>query len=273
MRPPGNTRRVLTVDAQRGTPVLRAHPACQGLWVTFFDEAVAARYDETSAARFHPDVLGPTVDVLAELASGGPALEFAVGTGRVALPLSERGVTVHGVELSQPMVDQMMAKPGADRVQVTVGDMATTRVDGEFPLVYLVYSTISNLVTQDEQVRCFENAADHLVPGGHFVVEVGVPSLVRLAPGERFVPFDVSPEHLGVDEYDLVNQRLTSHHHWFSDGTVESFDSEHRYAWPAEYDLMARIAGLDLAHRWGDWQRTPFTDASTAHVSVWTKPT
>ena len=240
--------------------------------MTFFDEAAAARYDRTSRARFAPEVLGPTIDVLADLAAGGPALEFAVGTGRVALPLSDRGVPVHGIEVSQPMVDQMMDKPGADRVTVTIGDMATTPVAGEFQLVYLVDSTITNLLTQDDQVRCFENAAAHLGPGGHFVIEVGVPSLVRLAPGETFVPFDVSPEHLGFDEYDLVDQRLTSHHHWIADGRVESFDSEHRYAWPAEYDLMARIAGLELQNRWGDWHRSPFTNTSSAHISVWSRP-
>ncbi|MGY6501766.1 MAG: class I SAM-dependent DNA methyltransferase [Acidimicrobiales bacterium] len=237
-----------------------------------FDERIAARYDHASAEMFDPAVLGPTVDVLVELADRRPALEFAVGTGRVALPLRERGVEVHGLELSMAMVDRMRAKPGGDRVPVTIGDMATTRVDGTFGLVYLVYNTITNLLTQQEQVACFRNAAAHLEPGGRFVVEVGLPSLQRLPFGERFVPFDVSDGHIGIDEYDVVAQLLTSHHHWVEDGRASTFASHHRYAWPAEYDLMAQLAGMTLRARWSDWHRSPLTATSTSHVSAWQVP-
>ena len=236
-------------------------------------ERVAARYDEVSGDMNSEAVLGPTVDFLSTLAGRGRALEFAIGTGRVGLPLSARGVEVHGIELSQPMANQLLAKPGADRIPVTIGDMATTRVDGEFQLVYVVYNTISNLLTQDEQVECFCNAAAHLAAGGHFVVEVTVPQLQRLPVGETFVPFEVAPHHVGIDEYDVANQMLTSHHYFMSDGRVETFDSPHRHAWPAEYDLMARIAGLRLSARWSSWRRDPFTSESTSHVSVWEKAT
>jgi SAM-dependent methyltransferase len=236
-----------------------------------FDDPIAHTYDEDSADMFAPEVLDPTVHFLAELADGRRVLEFAIGTGRVALPLSARGVDVSGVELSQAMAAEMMTKPGAARIPVTIGDMATTRAEGTFGLVYLVYNTITNLLTQDEQVACFCNAAAHLDIGGHFVIEVFVPALRRLPPGESLIAFDVSDGHVGVDEYDIVNQRLISHHYWTADGRADMFDSPHRYAWPAEYDLMARIAGLTLRERWSDWQRTPFTDESTSHVSVWEK--
>jgi SAM-dependent methyltransferase len=236
-----------------------------------FDARIAETYDVDDDAMFAADVLGPTVDFLADLADGRRALEFAVGTGRVALPLSGRGVDVAGLERSRAMVERMTAKPGAERVPVTIGDMATTRVDGRFGLVYLVYNTITNLLTQDEQVACFCNAADHLDVGGHFVIEVFVPALRRLPPGERFVPFDVSPDHIGVDEYEVAEQRLTSHHASFAEGRAEITESPHRYAWPAEYDLMARIAGLTPTERWNDWHRSPFTADSTSHVSVWQK--
>ena len=236
-----------------------------------FDERIARTYDADDAEMFAPEVLGPTVDFLVELAGDRRALEFAVGTGRVALPLSARGVDVAGLELSRAMVQQMMIKPGAERVPVTIGNMATTRVEGTFGLVYLVFNTITNLLTQDEQVACFCNAAAHLEVGGHFVVEVFVPALRRLPAGERFLAFDVSDGHVGVDEYDVVNQRLTSHHYRSSDGRAEMVDSPHRYAWPDEYDLMARIAGLTRRERWSSWHRTPFTADSTWHVSVWEK--
>ncbi|MGE0000020.1 MAG: methyltransferase domain-containing protein [Ilumatobacteraceae bacterium] len=237
----------------------------------FFDERIAASYDATSAQMFDDAVLGPTVDFLASLADGRRALEFALGTGRVALPLSARGVEVAGIELSTAMVAQLTAKPGAERIAVTIGDMATAQVDGSFGLVYLVYNTISNLLTQAEQVACFRNAAANLDEGGHFVIEVTVPSVRRLPPGEVFVPFEVTPHHLGIDEYDVANQRLVSHHYWMTGDRVERFDSFHRYAWPAEYDLMAELAGLTLVERWAGWDRAPFTSESTAHVSVWQK--
>ena len=237
-----------------------------------FGARVAASYDETSPEMFYLAILGPTVDFLAQLAGDGRALEFAVGTGRVALPLSRRGVEVAGIELSRPMVERMLAKPGAEQVRVTIGDMTTTRVEGTFRLVYLVYNTITNLLTQDEQVECFRNAAAHLEPGGTFVIEVEVPSLRRLPIGESYVPFDVTRGHIGIDEYDVAQQTLISHHYWISGHQVETFDSPHRYAWPAEYDLMARLAGMALHERWGNWGREPFTSDSTSHVSVWVKP-
>ncbi len=237
----------------------------------FFDERVAAGYDDACGDMNDPAVLGPTIDFLADLAGDGRALEFAVGTGRVALPLSERGVEVCGIELSPAMAAQLASKPGAERVPVTIGDMTTTRVDGDFRLVYLVYNTITNLLTQDEQVACFRNAAAHLDRGGRFVIEVMVPALRKLLPGETSVVFDLSPGHVGIDEYDVANQRLVSHHYWITDGRASTFDSPHRYAWPAEYDLMARLAGLSLSERWSNWQRDPFTSDSTSHVSVWRK--
>jgi SAM-dependent methyltransferase len=238
----------------------------------FFDTDVASTYDEGSAEMFSPDVLGPTVDVLAELADGRAALELAIGTGRVALPLSERGVEVHGIELSEAMVDRLRAKPGAERIGVTIADMTTARVDGRFGLVYLVFNTIGNVTTQDDQVRCFETAAAHLEPGGHFVVEVGVPILRRLPPGERFGVFDHTDEHVGIDEYDTATQLMWSHHYSSGDGTTYRRSSvPFRYAWPAELDLMARLAGMELAARWADWDRSPFTSDSTKHVSIWEK--
>ncbi len=236
-----------------------------------FDAAVAARYDRDVQAHSDPEHLREVVDVLTELTDDRPVLEFAIGTGRVALPLAERSVEVHGIELSSAMVAELTKKPGADRIPVTIGDMATTRLAaaGSFGLVFLVFSTITNLLTQAEQVECFRNAAVHLAPGGHFVVETGVPRIQRLVPGERFLPFEVTDHHLGIDEYDLAEQRLVSHHYWIADGDRATFDSHHRYAWPAEYDLMAQLAGMTLTHRWADWSRSPFTSDSTAHVSVW----
>lgn len=238
-----------------------------------FDATVAATYDEDHADRFAAEVLGPTVDVLAELASGGRALELAVGTGRVALPLSGRGVDVTGIECSRAMADRLAAKPGGERIPVVIGDMASTRVEGRFTLVYLVYSTITNLLTQDEQVACFANAAAHLEPGGCFVVEVGVPPLRRLPPGTDLIAHEASATHIGVDEIDVVHQTMTCHHTYIRDGVPAVFRSHHRYAWPAEYDLMARLAGLDLVERWAGWGRSPFTSESASHVSVWRMPT
>lgn len=229
----------------------------------------AASYDGDVASMFEPDELEPAVDFLARLAAGGRALELGIGTGRVAIPLADRGVEVVGIELSQPMIDAMRAKPGGDRISVTCGDMATMRVAGAFQLVYLAFNTVTNLLTQDAQVACFENAARHLAPGGCFVVETFVPALQRIPPGERMVPFDFSDSHIGLDEYDVADQMLVSHHVWVrSDGVVRS-SGRFRYAWPAEYDLMARIAGMRLRERWADWQRSPFTSLSAGHVSVW----
>jgi len=238
-----------------------------GMRDNHFDTEVAERYDAGSPEMFAPEVLGPTVEVLAGLAGGGRALELAIGTGRVALPLAERGVEVHGIELSQAMVDQLRAKPGGDRIPVTVGDMTETRVPGEFGLVYLVFNTIGNVTTQDHQVAVFENAAAHLAVGGRFVVEVGVPPLQRLPLGERFVVFDHTPQHVGIDEIDVVTQRAWSHHPTPAGrGTLP-----YRCVWPAELYLIARIAGLRLESRWADWNRSPFTAESAKHVSMWEK--
>jgi SAM-dependent methyltransferase len=238
-----------------------------------FGEDVARRFDERYGYESDPAVVDPMVDFLAELAGNGSALELGVGTGRIALPLARRGVRVHGIDLSEAMVARLRAKPGADEIDVTIGDFATTRVDGTFSVAYLVANTIMNLTTQDEQVACFQNAADHLEPGGSFVIEVGVPGLRRLPPGETFQPFDVSPTHLGFDEYDVARQGLVSHHYWIEDGRVEVLSPPFRYVWPSELDLMARLAGMSLRERWSGWKREPFTSESTMHVSVWVRLT
>jgi SAM-dependent methyltransferase len=238
----------------------------------WFDETVAATYDETSDPMFDPAVVRPTVDALAGLAGGGRALEFGIGTGRIAVPLAARGVEVHGIDVSRPMVERLRGKPGGDSIGVTIGDFSTTRVEGSFRLVYLVFNTIMNLTAQAGQVACFRNAADHLEPGGRFVIEVGVPDLRRLPPGERYVVFDASDTHWGVDEYDVVNQGLISHHFDVRGETVTKTSGPFRYAWPAELDLMAELAGLVLRDRWSGWGREPFTSDSRSHVSVWEKP-
>jgi SAM-dependent methyltransferase len=238
-----------------------------------FGEEVARLYDEDEAGMFDPAMVEPAVDFLAGLARGGAALELGIGTGRIALPLARRGIRVHGIDLSEAMVARLRAKPGADEIDVTMGDFATTTVEGTFTLAYLVFNTIENLTTQDEQVACFENVAAHLEPGGCFVIEVGVPDLRGLPRGETFRPFDVSETHLGFDEYDVVNQGLVSHHyHRTADGTFRYGSGPFRYVWPAELDLMARLAGMTLRDRWGDWTREPFTSESRKHVSVWEKP-
>jgi SAM-dependent methyltransferase len=239
-----------------------------------FDEEVAATYDEDSAERFDPELLAATTEFLAEQAGGGRALELAVGTGRVAAPLAQRGVPVAGIELSPHMLARLRAKPEAAGIEVVEGDMTQARAPGEFALVYLVYNTITNLTTQDEQVACFENAARHLRPGGRFVVEVFVPILQKLPAGERFHVFTEEPGYHGFDEYDVVSQVEWSHHlRLHDDGTYHRFSAPFRYVWPAELDLMARIAGLQLVERWEDWKRTPFRAESEQHVSVWAKPT
>ena len=237
----------------------------------YFGEDVARGYDESTAGMFEPAVVEPAVDLLADLAGRGAALELGIGTGRIALPLAQRGIRVHGIDLSAAMVARLRAKPGAERIGVTVGDFATTTVDGSFSVAYLVFNTIMNLTTQDEQVACFQNVAAHLEPGGCFVIEVGVPALQRLPPGETVRPFNVSPTRLGFDEYDVVWQGLVSHHYTVVDGRLEVFSVPFRYVWPSELDLMARLAGMRLRERWGGWRREPFTSDSTSHVSVWEK--
>jgi SAM-dependent methyltransferase len=237
----------------------------------YFGQEVADVYDD-GGPMFSPEVIGPTVDVLVELAGDGAALELGIGTGRIALPLARRGVRVHGIDLSGAMVAKLREKPGAEEIGAAIGDFATTRVDGTFSLVYLVFNTIGNLTTQDEQVACFQNAANHLEPGGCFVIEVGIPQLQRLPPGETIRPFDVSEDHLGFDEYDIANQGLISHHFWpDEDAAWRRSSIPFRYVWPAELDLMAQLAGLRLRERWADWDRSPFTSKSRKHVSVWEK--
>ena len=238
----------------------------------YFDERIAKGYDASSADMFDPAVVEPAVDLLAELAGDGHTLELGIGTGRIALPLSGRGVRVHGIDLSEAMLAELRAKPGAEAIGLTVGDFATTAVAGTFRLAYLVYNTITNLTTQDEQVACFRNVAAHLESGGCFVIEVGVPGLRRLPPGETVRAFHVSPTRLGFDEYDVGRQILVSSHYWFVDDRVEIFSAPYRYVWPSELDLMARLAGMTLRERWGGWRREPFTSDSTTHVSVWEKP-
>ncbi len=238
-----------------------------------WDQQTAERYEETSAEMFAPAVLDPAVDLLAGLAGGGAALELAIGTGRVAVPLLGRGVPVAGIELSEPMVAQLRRRVGADALPVSIGDMATTRVEGDFSLVYLVWNSLGNLRTQDEQVACFANAARHLRPGGRFVIELWVPMIRRLPPGQAGVPFAIDSHHVGFDTYDLATQQGTSHHYWpDEDGSARHGTSRFRYAWPAECDLMARLAGLELEVRYADWDRSPFTGESESHVSVWRRP-
>ena len=238
----------------------------------YFGERVAAAYDEESADRFEPGAVDPVVDVLAGLAGGGRALELGVGTGRIALPLARRGVPVHGIDLSRAMVARLRAKPGGDAVGVTIGDFATTRVDGTFSVAYLVFNTIMNLTTQAAQVACFRNVAAHLEPGGCFVIEVHVPELRRLPPGQNVVPFHVSPTRWAFDVYDVATQAMSSNYVEVEGGHGRYTSIPFRYVWPAELDLMARLAGLRLRERWQGWAREPFTSESGQHVSIWEKP-
>jgi SAM-dependent methyltransferase len=238
----------------------------------YFDERVASRYDESSAEMFDPAVVDPVVDFVAELAGGGRALELGIGTGRIALPLAQRGVHVHGIELSQAMVARLRSKPGGEEVGVTIGDFATTSVGETFSVAYLVFNTIMNLTTQAAQVACFRNVASHLEPGGFFVIEVLVPGLQRLPPGQTIQGFHVSEERWGLDEYDVATQGLVSHHFTFTEEGITRWSVPFRYVWPAELDLMAQLAGMRLRERWGGWKREPFTSDSRMHVSVWEKP-
>jgi SAM-dependent methyltransferase len=235
----------------------------------YFPERVAATYDDSSEGMFDPAVVDTVAGVLAGLAGRGRALELGIGTGRIALPLARRGVLVHGIDLSRAMVARLRAKPGGDTIGVTIGDFATTRVEGTFSLAYLVFNTIMNLTTQEAQVACFRNVAVHLEPGGCFVIEVGVPDLRRLPPGQTAVPFHVSPTRWAFDIYDVATQAMSSNYITV-DGGYRSIPF--RYVWPAELDLMAQLAGLRLRDRWEGWTRQPFTSESGQHVSVWEKP-
>jgi SAM-dependent methyltransferase len=237
---------------------------------SYFGDDVATRHD--GGPMFAPEVLGPTVDMLAELAGDGDLLEFAVGTGQVAIALADRGVRVSGIDLSTAMADRLMAKDPAKRIKVTIGDMATGRVEGRFRLAYLVYNAIGNLLTQDGQVACFANAAGHLEPGGYFLIEVGVPDLRRLPPGEDARVFSHAPGYVGYDRYtDLAAQQAMSHHFVANAMGIAETRTPFRYVWPSELDLMAKLAGLSLIHRWADWCRSPFNADSTSHVSIWQK--
>jgi SAM-dependent methyltransferase len=238
-----------------------------------WDAEAAEHYDTPGTGMFADDVLGPTVDRLADLAGDGRALELAIGTGRVAVPLAQRGVSVTGIELSQPMIDRLRTKVDEEAIPVIVGDMATATAPGEFTLVYLVFNTISNLLTQPEQVACFRNAARHLRPGGHFVIELWVPELRALPPGRAATVGISDPGYLLIDTYDVLNQHVVSHHFRFDDGRQACLGrSPHRYIWPAELDLMAQLAGLLLEARYADWDGSDFTADSPSHVSVYRLP-
>jgi SAM-dependent methyltransferase len=234
---------------------------------------VAEVYDKTYSAMFESAVLGPMVGLLAELAGAGPALEFAVGTGRVALGLSARGIAVHGLELSRPMAERMLPKPGADAVPVTIGDMTTTRVPGgPFTLVYLVANTIMNVTTQDDQLAVFANAAAHLEPGGRFVVEVIVPQLRWVPPGQTAWVFRLDPDHVGIETFDDLVGQIAWSHHWIEiDGRLVRHSAPYRYIWPSELDLMARINGFRLCDRWAGWDRAAFTSDSNSQIAVFEK--
>ncbi len=238
---------------------------------THFDERVAARYETYWPELFEPGAIDPVVSFLADLAGDGGALELGVGTGRLALPLSDRGVRVHGIELSPAMAARLRAQPRGDQIGITIGNFATTTIRATFRLAYLVRNTITNLTSQDEQTECFRNVAAQLEPGGSFVIENYIPQLQRLPPGDTTRVFTATPTHLGFEQYDLAAQIAVSRHYWLIDGQLETFSSAHRYLWPAELDLMAKTAGMTLRERWGDWHRAPFTSGSTMHISVWEK--
>ena len=236
-----------------------------------FGPEIAEHYDENHR-HDEPQQAKAAVKVLQDLAHGERALEFAIGTGRIALPLVKAGTPVNGIELSEEMVAELRKKEGGEDIPVTIGDMATAKVPGAFNLVFLVFNTITNLTTQDAQTACFENAAAHLKPGGRFLIETFVPPLQRLPVGETQMAFDRSDSHWGVDDIDVTTQRCTSHHIWIDEEGMRRFSLPFRYVWPSELDLMARIAGLQLEHRWADWDRSPFTKESGSHISVWRKP-
>lgn len=237
-----------------------------------WDADAARRYDSPGEGMFAPEVLGPTVERLAALAAGGPALELAVGTGRVAVPLHRAGVPVTGIELSRPMIDRLREKVGEDELPVVEGDMTSARAPGTFALVYLVFNTISNLYTQEAQIACVRNAAAHLRPGGRFVVELWVPKPQAIGTGHAQV-FAAEDGYLGLDLLDVARQRGVSHHvRYDADGTARIGFSPFRYVWPSELDLMARLAGLELESRHADWTQSDFVDESPSHVSVYRRP-
>lgn len=237
-----------------------------------WDSDIAEIYDTINAAEAEPSVVGPMVDLLASLAGAGPVLEFAVGTGRIALPLRGRGIAVSGIELSPHMAERLRAKPGADAVAVTVGDMTSTRVPGTFTLVYLAANTIMNVTTQEEQVAVFANAAAHLATSGRFVVEVIVPQLRSVPRGERGRVFALAADHVGIETFDDIAGQIAWSHHWNEvGGRLVQHSGPFRYVWPSELDLMARLAGFRLEHRWSGWDKNPFTSDSVKQVAVYEK--
>jgi SAM-dependent methyltransferase len=238
----------------------------------YFGQPVAESYDDPSDRMFQPEVIEPVIGLLAALAGSGRALELAIGTGRIGLPLSQRGVPVHGIELSRAMAARLRGKTGGDAISVTIGDMATTRVEGTFTLAYLVFNTINNLTTQDAQVACFRNVSRHLAAGGCFVIETGIPPLRRLPPGQDIQGYRAGPGRIVSYSFDHATQRYDGHYAQFAGGTGEYRTIPFRYVWPSELDLMARLAGLRLRDRWAGWNREPFTTDSRSHVSVWEKP-
>jgi SAM-dependent methyltransferase len=238
----------------------------------YFGERIAAGYDDPSDAMFKPEAIDPAVSLLAELAGTGRALELAIGTGRLGLPLSRRGVQVHGIELSRAMAARLRAKPGGEAISVTIGDMATTRVDGAFTVAYLVFNTINNLTSQEAQVACFRNVAAHLAPDGCFVIETAIPNLRCLPPGQDILGYRAGPERIVSYTFEHATQHYRGHYVEFKDGTGDYWTVPFRYVWPSELDLMAQLAGLRLRDRWAGWNREPFTTDSRSHVSVWEKP-
>jgi SAM-dependent methyltransferase len=240
----------------------------------YFAGPVAREYATRWADLFEPSVIEPAVAFLTARAGKGPVLELGIGTGRLALPLSRRGLRVHGIELSPDMVDELRREPGADAIAVTIGDFATSPIDdgaAAFSLAFLVRNTIMNLTTQDRQVACFRNVAAHLVQGGRFVMEVLVPELRRLPPGDSVRAFAADRVHVGIDRYEFATQDVVSWHAWLQESGIQTFAAPFRYVWPGELDLMARLAGMERCERWADWDETPFTSESRSHISVWEK--
>jgi len=239
-----------------------------------FDARIAAIDASVDTGMHAPEVVAATVKLLAELAGAGPALEFGIGTGRIAVPLHDSGVAVTGIDLSPHMVAKMRERPGSEDIDVVIGDIATTKVGGTFSLVFAIWNTFINLMTQEEQVSCFHNAAEHLRPGGYFVTDTmyPLPDLRRLPPGESVHAFSIEVDAVGFDQFDFLDQHITSHHYWTKADRLEHWASPCRYVWPSELDLMARIAGLKLVDRWAGWNREPLTGESSAVISVWRKP-
>lgn len=236
----------------------------------YFGADIASSYD-----RIHNsdglEVERSIAKVLHELAFDGTALEFAIGTGRIAVSLHELGVSVKGIELSKAMAAQLQKKDHGASIDVTIGDMTNTFLDEEFSLVFLIYNTIDNLTSQDAQLACFKNAALHLKAGGRFVIETLVPPIQKIPFGETMLAYDRSDQHWGTDEFDVTTQNYTSHHLRLENGAYRELSIPFRYAWPSELDLMAKFAGLELESRWADWGKSDFTNISSRHVSVWRK--